>query len=122
MIKEIETHVHNLSQTDSWLRDNPPEFDWWGGWWWPPYDVPKDSPICRAAAIAYESVLNEPAKYNGFTAVDDATFLNQAGIPTITMGPGSIEIAHTANEFIEIEDLVDAAKIYALTIVEWCGI
>ena len=72
--------------------------------------------------MAYEAVLNEPAKYYGFTAVDDATFLNQAGIPTITLGPGSIELAHTANEYIEIKDLLDAAKIYALTIVDWCGV
>jgi len=122
VIKEIETHVHNLAETDSWLRENPPAMDWSGGWWWPPYDVPKDEPICRAAAVACEAVLNEPAKYYGFTAVDDATFLNQAGIPTITLGPGSIEVAHTANEYVEIKDLLDAAKIYALTIVEWCGV
>ncbi|MFC2028817.1 ArgE/DapE family deacylase [Chloroflexota bacterium] len=119
---EIETHIQNLAQTDSWLRVNPPKLDWTGDWWWPPYDVPKDAPICQAAAVACESVLNEPAKYYGFTAVDDASFLNQVGIPTITLGPGSIEVAHTANEFIEIKDLIDAAKIYALTIVEWCGV
>lgn len=119
---EIETYIHNLTQTDAWLRENPPELDWRDGWWWPPYDVPKDTPICAAAAAAYEAVLGEPAKYYGFTAVDDATFLNQADIPTITMGPSSIEIAHTANEYIEIQDLLDAAKIYALTIVEWCGV
>ena len=105
-----------------WLRHNPPQLDWFGGWWWPPYDVDPDSPICKSAAVAYEAVLNEPAKYYGFTAVDDATFLNQAGIPTITLGPGSIELAHTANEYIEIKDLLDAAKIYALTIVDWCGV
>ena len=122
VIEEIETHINNLAQTDSWLRENPPELDWSGDWWWPPYDVPKDSPICLAAAKAYEAVLNEPAKFYGFTAVDDATFLNQAGIPTITLGPGSIEVAHTANEYVEVEDLLDAAKIYALTIVEWCGV
>lgn len=119
---ELRTYIHNLAQTDSWLRDNPPELDWWKNWWWPPYDIPKDSPICGAAALAYEAVLNEPAKFNGFVAVDDASFLNRAGIPTITMGPGSIEIAHTANEYIEIQDLLDAAKIYALTIAEWCGV
>ena len=38
------------------------------------------------------------------------------------MGPGSIEIAHTANEHIEIEELMNAVKIYALTILEWCGV
>jgi acetylornithine deacetylase/succinyl-diaminopimelate desuccinylase family protein len=122
VIDEIEAHIQKLAQTDSWLWENPPDIDWSGGWWWPPYDVPKDSPICVAAAAAYEAVIGEKAKYYGFTAVDDATFLNQAGIPTITMGPGSIEVAHTANEHIEINDLLDAAKIYALIIAEWCGV
>jgi acetylornithine deacetylase len=122
VIEEIANRIQNLAQTDSWLRENPPELDWWDGWWWPPYDIPKDSPICKAAAAAYEAVMNKPVKYYGFTAVDDATFLNQAGIPTITMGPGSIEIAHTANEYIEIKELMDAVKIYALTILEWCGV
>ena len=119
---EIETHINRLAQTDPWLRENPPELDWFNDYWWPPYDINCSSPICTAAATAYEAVRKEPAKYYGFTAVNDATFLNQAGIPTITMGPGSIEIAHTANEHIAISDLMDAVKIYALTIVEWCGI
>jgi acetylornithine deacetylase/succinyl-diaminopimelate desuccinylase family protein len=122
VVKEIETCIHNLAQTDSWLRENPPMLDWSGDFWWPPYDIPDDAPICKAAAVAYEAVLNEPAKYYGFTAVDDASFLTLAGIPSITLGPGSIEVAHTANEYVEIKDLLDAAKIYALTIVEWCGI
>lgn len=122
VVEEITKRIHALAQTDPWLRENPPELDWRDGWWWPPYDLPSDSPICKAAAVAYEAIMNEPAKYYGFTAVDDATFLNQAGIPTITMGPGSIEIAHTANEHIEIEELMNAVKIYALTILEWCGV
>jgi acetylornithine deacetylase len=38
------------------------------------------------------------------------------------MGPSTVELAHTANEYVEIQDLVDAARVYALTIVEWCGL
>jgi acetylornithine deacetylase/succinyl-diaminopimelate desuccinylase family protein len=119
---EVEAQISRITNTDPWLRENPPELDWFGDYWWPPYDIPKDSPICASAARAYEVVREEPAKYYGFTAVNDATFLNQVGIPTITMGPGSIEIAHTANEYITITDLMDAVKIYAHIIVDWCGI
>jgi len=120
--QEISEQIRRISMTDPWLNENPPQLDWTNDYWWPPYNVPLTSPICAAASAAYEAVLNKPAKYYGFTAVDDATFLNQAGIPTITMGPGSIEIAHTANEYIEINELVDAVKVYAMTIVEWCGL
>ncbi len=119
---EVETQIKRVINTDPWLRENPPELDWSGDYWWPPYDVPLDSPICKSAARAFEIVRKEPAKYYGFTAVNDATFLNQAGIQTITMGPGSIEDAHTANEHISIGDLLDAVKIYAHIIIDWCGI
>jgi acetylornithine deacetylase/succinyl-diaminopimelate desuccinylase-like protein len=57
----------------------------------------------------------------GFAAVDDAAFLNKAGIPTITLGPGDLGNAHAYNEYVEVEEVIDAARIYACTIAEWCG-
>lgn len=118
--KEVEEQIARFAQTDPWLRENPPKVEWL--LWWPPYDVPVDAPICKAVEVAREAVLNEPANYYGFAAVDDATFLNQAGIPAITIGPGNLQVAHAPNEYVEIAELVDAAKIYALAIVEWCGV
>ena len=35
----------------------------------------------------------------------DAAALSAAGVPTVVVGPGSIAQAHTANEFIEMEEL-----------------
>lgn len=118
--KEVEEQISLFAQTDPWLREHPPKIEWL--LWWPPYDVPVDAPICKAVATAYESAMEEPVKYYGFAAVDDAAFLNRAGIPAITIGPGDLRVAHAANEYVEIAELVDAAKIYALSIVEWCGV
>jgi acetylornithine deacetylase/succinyl-diaminopimelate desuccinylase family protein len=118
---EIRDQIERYIQTDSWLRENPPTLNW-NNFWWPPYDLPVDAPICKAAVKAHQALFDRSIKPTGFLGVDDASFLNAAGIPTITMGPGSTQIAHTANEFIEIQHLVDAAKLYAITIVEWCGI
>jgi acetylornithine deacetylase len=118
--KEVETQIHRFAQTDPWLQENPPKVEWL--LWWPPYDLPADAPICRTAAAAYEATLDEAPKYYGFAAVDDAAFLNRAGIPAISMGPGSLAVAHAANEYVEIAELVDAAKIYALSVVDWCGV
>jgi putative selenium metabolism hydrolase len=39
------------------------------------------------------------------------------GIPTVILGPGDVGLAHRPNEFIEIEELLLAAKVYG-TIVE----
>ena len=118
--EEVELQIHRFAQTDAWLTENPPKVEWL--LWWPPYDIPADVPICKTASAAYEAALGEDAKYYGFAAVDDAAFLNQTGIPAISMGPGSLTVAHAPNEYVEIAELMDSAKIYALSIVDWCGV
>ena len=42
----------------------------------------------------------------------DAAHLSHGGIPSICIGPGSIDQAHTANEFIEIDDLIAGADFF----------
>jgi acetylornithine deacetylase/succinyl-diaminopimelate desuccinylase-like protein len=41
--------------------------------------------------------------------------MSQAGIPTIIYGPGSIEQAHTADEFIEVAQIVRASRVLCET-------
>ncbi len=119
--KEIEEQISRFANTDAWLRENPPEVDW-RDFWWPPYDVPRSAPICKALASAYEAAMGEPARFYGFAAANDASFLNLAGIPTVTIGPGHLKEAHAPNEYVKVEELVHAAKVYALAIAEWCGV
>jgi acetylornithine deacetylase len=42
----------------------------------------------------------------------DAAFLASAGIPTVVFGPGSIEQAHTKDEWIDLAQLEQAAEVY----------
>ncbi len=117
---EVEEQIRRFADTDPWLRKNPPKVEWL--LWWPPYDLAVDAPICRALDGAYREALGEEPDYYGFAAVDDAAFLNRGGVPAVSCGPGSLVVAHAPNEFVEIDELVDAAKIYAMTIAGWCGI
>jgi len=117
--KEVEDQIARFAATDPWLRENPPTVQW--PLWWPPYDVDPESPLCRTLASCVEETLGEPAKFYGFAAVDDAAFLNRAGIPAVSIGPGSLTVAHAPNEHVEIRELLDCARIYALTMLEWCG-
>jgi len=43
----------------------------------------------------------------------DAAHLSHGGIPSICIGPGSIDQAHTVDEFIEISALEDGAEFFA---------
>ncbi|MDO8586004.1 MAG: M20/M25/M40 family metallo-hydrolase [Armatimonadota bacterium] len=42
----------------------------------------------------------------------DANRMNAAGIPTVVWGPGSIEVAHSRQEFVSIADLETAVEFY----------
>lgn len=42
----------------------------------------------------------------------DASKITPLGIPTVVLGPGSIEQAHSNDEYVIVEDLVKAAYIY----------
>jgi len=117
---ELCDYLEKLCSTDSWLKDHLPTFNWIMAW--PPYDVPIDTPICQALEQTFEAVLGKSAKYNGCAAVCDASFLNKAGIPTVTMGPGNSLCAHAADEYVEIDEMRNAAKIFALTMAAWCGV
>ena len=58
----------------------------------------------------------------GITGITDARFyINEARIPTVILGPGSLTVAHTANESVAVDELVAAARIYARTFVRFLG-
>jgi acetylornithine deacetylase len=42
----------------------------------------------------------------------DASKLSRAGIPSIVFGPGSIDQAHSAEEFVELEQVERALEFY----------
>jgi succinyl-diaminopimelate desuccinylase len=44
----------------------------------------------------------------------DMRYFVNAGVPTISYGPGNMQMAHVENECVSIEDLMTSAKVYAL--------
>ncbi len=77
----------------------------------PAAECPADSAIARVAAeaIAAESLPTEP---HGVPYTTHASVVAAAGVPTISIGPGSIEQAHSTVEWIEIAQVKAAARIY----------
>jgi len=52
---------------------------------------------------------------------DGATLTVEAGIPAVCFGPGDIHRAHTADEYVPIDDLVACAQRIALTAMRFCN-
>lgn len=117
--RQIEEAIHDICQTDQWLKEHPPVVFWPA--FWPSYNLPVESPLCQAAAKAYEEVLDEPAYFHGFVGSNDASWLELGGTPALSLGPGNLVNAHAPNEYVEVAELIDAAKIYAALMMDWCG-
>jgi succinyl-diaminopimelate desuccinylase len=82
----------------------------------PPVDTPLDHPVVVALAAAHEAVTGEPARYGGVPGATDGTILTRdAALATVVYGPGGKWIAHQADEYVEVADLVTAANVYAET-------
>jgi acetylornithine deacetylase/succinyl-diaminopimelate desuccinylase-like protein len=58
--------------------------------------------------------LRLPGEAVGYQQASDGRFFSERGIPTILVGPGIPELAHTPDEHIALADVYEAAKLYAL--------
>jgi succinyl-diaminopimelate desuccinylase len=76
-----------------------------------------DSAIVHAMSAANSAlgIAPEPVGYNMAT---DGRHFAAAGIPTIIYGPGDPALAHVPNEWVGIDEVMEATRAYALCAVE----
>jgi acetylornithine deacetylase len=117
---EVEDYLQSVFDLDPWLHEHRPILEW--PHHWPAYDTRVDHPICQALAAAHLEALGFGAPWEGFPAVDDAVYLQRGGTPAISFGPGNVMDAHSVNESIACEDVINACKVYAATAISWCGV
>ncbi len=67
-------------------------------------------------------LIGKQSKIVGSGFWTDASILsNKGGIPSVLFGPGKEEVAHSVNEYVDIEQLCIASQAYALTGLEVCN-
>ncbi len=118
---EVEQVVAAVSRTDPWLSEHPPRFTWkLGQIYFPPLDLPLDHPAVTALSGCLREVGLDPAPA-GFGAATDLAWYGERRLPGIICGPGRLAQCHVADEYLDTEQLLLAAKVYAQMLVEWCG-
>jgi succinyl-diaminopimelate desuccinylase len=74
-----------------------------------------EDPVVRAAAWATEKVTGSAPVYAGVPGATDGTFLWAVkNIPIVTMGAGNRQIPHQVDEWVDLDQLFETAKIYAM--------
>ncbi len=76
----------------------------------------RDDPVVQASHRASVEVTGKQPVYAGVPGATDGTFLwALKNIPIVTMGAGDRQVPHQVDEWVDLNQLVETAKIYALT-------
>ncbi len=78
----------------------------------PPAFTPPDSEIARLVEEAASRILGSRPRKVVCTGGLDLHYYSEHGIPAVSYGPGATDMAHKADEYIEIGDLHRAVDIY----------
>lgn len=82
----------------------------------------RSDPIVSAADWATRTVTGKEPVYGGVPGATDGTFLwALKQIPIVTMGAGDRLVPHQKDEWVDLDQLVETVKIYALTALGYLG-
>jgi acetylornithine deacetylase len=89
----------------------------------PAFETQADSPLVCAVEAAVSDAGGPTLQPGGWTAACDGGFVaRDLSVPVVVLGPGSVsEQAHRPDESAAIDELVTAARAYALTALRLLG-
>ena len=111
-----------LSVDDQWLKANPPviKFQHYDDAY--ELDGGKDAVLKTVAGSIADVLGNKNPSVEIAGGGGDARHLgNQGGIPAIYYGPGSAVVAHSTDEYIDLDDYIKGIKVLAVAVYRWCN-
>lgn len=121
MHREFEAAIQAAAAQDPWLAENRPLVEWYEGLFEPAV-LDSESDLVQTLAAVHEQATGSPARFEAVTYGSDMRIFNlYANIPAVLYGPGDVSLAHTVNEFIEVDQALEAVCAVALMICKWCG-
>jgi len=76
--------------------------------------------VVTSLASAYTDLSGDAPVYGGVPGSTDGTILNaRKGIPIVTCGPGDIHIPHHVDEWVSIDEIKLAARMYVLAAIRY---
>jgi acetylornithine deacetylase len=117
----LETAIQGAAESDPWLREHRPEIEWFEGQF-ESGDTPLDHPLIRELIASHQQIFGSKPTLRGVTYGSDMRlFTNHAKIAATHYGPGDVGMAHAANEYVPLEEVLTVTKVIANLITQWCG-
>jgi acetylornithine deacetylase len=117
---ETERAVANAAAADDWLAAHPPTWSWYTDY--PPSEIDPGAQIIETVRDAARELGVDATPEGIDTTYDGALLTLLADTPSPAFGPGDLARAHAPDEWVGIDELELAARLYARAIVSWCGL
>ncbi len=86
-----------------------------------PMEISRDEEICRLIHEGTVTITGADPNYIGGTGWMDSEIIWNKGIPVVCHGPSGSG-AHAKSEWVDLESLVNVAKVHEYAIREFCGV
>lgn len=121
VIAKLQHLIDELAETDDEMNGTVKELPVFQGVPHRALEADPDSLIVKELCRSYEQEFAMPARKIGLQFWTDGALINGIpGIQTVVCGPGNIEQAHSSEEFISVEQLMAAYRIYLETVHSIC--
>ena len=120
VVEEYTNAILKRCEGDEWLSEHKPKISIYqtGN----PFEMDLTHPFVDSFKTAYRNAVGRDVKIVGSPAgCDSRTWYNIVKCPTLQYGPGSLEQCHAVNEYVTVDQYLDAIKIYANLILEWAA-
>lgn len=118
VVDEYTAAIMRCCSGDEWLCQNNPKISVYqsGG----AYEADQDAQVITVFKDSFRRVMGRDVEVAGFPAgCDCRIWQNVAGCPTVQYGPGRLSECHALNEYVEVQQYLDAILIYAGLILQW---
>ena len=85
-----------------------------------PMDVPETEEICKTIVACSKEAINLTPAFTGGSGWLDTQIIWGKGIPAVAYGPAG-DGAHSAVEWVDLDTVIEAAKVQELVIRRFCG-
>lgn len=121
--KQVEITVETVAKEDPWMKELPPKVIWWGARR-EAHEISLTEPIAQLIKHQVQKVVGK-CSFTKSPVATDTSYITPVvggygGIPSVIYGPGGSG-AHSSDEYVLINDVIDCTKVFALTLLNWCG-
>ena len=110
---DLRAAIATACAADDFLRDHPATVEITGARFGSAR-VPSDHPLPVGLAETVEAVTGRrPALLGEPYGADMQMFVNVGATPCVIFGPGDVRVAHSADEYIPLAEVVDCARVLA---------